>query len=207
MASSLAARAPLRWTGAAALALLVLLAALVVARHGEPFPADLRAGRAAIAHRAPLLTALASALHVLGKYPLILLYGFAIAALAWARAERRKAAAVVVVVVGLAAWLEVLKHAVGRARPDPALWLVKDTGPSFPSGHSAGTFALSLVGLALLRRLARPSAARHLAAAALVAVPLATGASRVYLGLHYASDVAAAWLLATAWFCACWSFA
>ena len=88
--------------------------------------------------------------------------------------------------------VELLKLAIGRARPDLAGHLVPVSSASFPSSHSAGTM-LTIVALMLAFR-ARP----WLAAIAL-AWPLLIGATRVMLGVHWPSDVLAGWGLALLW--------
>jgi undecaprenyl-diphosphatase len=77
------------------------------------------------------------------------------------------------------------------------LWLTSASGPAFPSGHatqSLSTFAaLALGAAALLPSARRPT----LALAALVAAGV--GWSRVYLGVHWATDVLAGWVAAACW--------
>lgn len=83
----------------------------------------------------------------------------------------------------------VAKDAVDRARPEAARAAIElPTSPSFPSGHASGAFASAVTLALLVPRLRAPA----LALAALIAF------SRVYLGVHYPSDVAAGALLGTA---------
>lgn len=83
------------------------------------------------------------------------------------------------------------------ARPRPELWtsIAPEATYSFPSGHAMGSMTLA----AVLVLLAWPSRARWLVMALmLVFVPM-VGVSRVYLGVHYPSDILAGWAAALAW--------
>ncbi len=87
------------------------------------------------------------------------------------------------------------KHYFGRARP--SLWesLLPETTYSFPSGHAMGSMTLAavLVLLAWRTRWRLPV----LAVMSLFVVMV--GLSRVYLGVHYPSDILAGWAAALAW--------
>jgi undecaprenyl-diphosphatase len=89
------------------------------------------------------------------------------------------------------------KAVVHRPRPPASIQLQHAAGSSFPSGHatqSLATYAaLALVAAALLPRARAPG----WVLAALLTV--AVGWSRVYLGMHWASDVAAGWLIGAVW--------
>lgn len=113
-----------------------------------------------------------------------------------ARRERREAMAWVV--VGLATLLltETIKLAVGRQRP--ALWphLVTVSGFAFPSGHAMASAALfPLLGWVALRARRRW---RALGYALGLVVAAYVGAGRLYLGVHWPSDVLAGWALGMA---------
>ncbi|MGY0505352.1 phosphatase PAP2 family protein [Luteimonas sp. e5] len=87
------------------------------------------------------------------------------------------------------------KHHYGRPRPSLWEWLTTADGYSFPSGHAMGSMTLAavLVLLAWRTRWRVP-----VLASMLVLVPM-VGASRVYLGVHYPSDILAGWSAALAW--------
>ena len=92
------------------------------------------------------------------------------------------------------------KAVVGRDRPPTPFATVAEDGFSFPSGHAAGTAAVMLLSAWLLTRwLITSWAWRVTIWATAVGVAGAVGFSRVYLGVHYVSDVLAGWLLGAAW--------
>lgn len=83
----------------------------------------------------------------------------------------------------------------GIDRPRPAAPLVEAEGQSYPSGHAA--YSVLWVGAAVMLARVLPGIARDTLLIALaVAVAVAVGASRVYLRVHYPSDVAGGWGLA-----------
>ncbi len=92
------------------------------------------------------------------------------------------------------------KIEVARARPPLARMLIAlPGGYSFPSGHAlAGVELYGVVAFLLVREL-RVGWQKVLVAAAAVAIAVLIGVSRVYLGVHWPSDVLASWLLGGAW--------
>lgn len=104
-----------------------------------------------------------------------------------------------VAVVGSALLNAAAKHVFHRARP--ALWIsiAPETTYSFPSGHAMGSATLAAVVSVLVWRSRR----RYPVLAAAVAFTLGVGLSRVYLGVHYPSDVLAGWAAALAWVLGC----
>ncbi len=95
------------------------------------------------------------------------------------------------------------KPAVGRPRPSADLWLTHAAGKAFPSGHalqSVSTFvALAVIAATVIR----PSH-RLLWTAAAILLATGVGLSRIYLGVHWATDVIAGWGAAALWVTA-WS--
>ena len=90
-----------------------------------------------------------------------------------------------------------LKELAARPRPDAGLALVEETGYSFPSGHAvfaAAFFGALVVLLSRWRCLDGRPALRLTLQAALTMLILAVGASRVFLGVHWPSDVVGGFL-------------
>jgi membrane-associated phospholipid phosphatase len=153
-----------------------------------------------VTHRSGRLTTAAVAVTNSGTSPLLFPL-VAAAGVAVALRVRRWApglAAMAVLVVGVLSRLG-LSKLVGDARPPRADWLVPVTGFSFPSGHAA-TSALVAGTLAwLLSYLVRGRPARLAIAAALGGWAVLVALSRIYLGVHWASDIVGSWLLAAGW--------
>ena len=100
--------------------------------------------------------------------------------------------------VGVVLLNQVFKFIVQRPRPE-GFRLIAESGYSFPSGHSM--VAMAFYGLLawMAWRYERDPLVRHISMAGFGLVVMLVGISRVYLGVHYASDVLAGLLLSTAW--------
>ena len=92
----------------------------------------------------------------------------------------------------------VLKHMVMRARPLETAIVMED-GFSFPSGHAMASVALYGALTYLLWKHVPSRAGRALMAAVSLVMVGGIGFSRMYLGVHYPSDVIAGYLMSTAW--------
>lgn len=92
------------------------------------------------------------------------------------------------------------KALVGRQRPPLPFAAVAADGYSFPSGHATGTATIMVLSAWMLTRwLITGWTARVIVWAMAIGSALVIGYSRVYLGVHYVSDVLAGWLLGIAW--------
>jgi undecaprenyl-diphosphatase len=91
-----------------------------------------------------------------------------------------------------------------RERPPDALHAVEVVSPSFPSGHALLSAVVYLTLAVLVARFTDRRRVKTYALAAGVVVTLLVGISRVYLGVHWPSDVLAGWSLGAAWALVWW---
>jgi undecaprenyl-diphosphatase len=189
---------------AVALALVTMpFALLLAAARRDGLEWDVETGRAVygFVRRHGALRTAATAVTTLGS-PLVL-YPVGIAATAYVLRRGRRRLALFVALTGLGggALNTAVKLLVDRPRPVFGVPLATALGDSFPSGHTMGSTAV--YGAVLLAFLpALPRGRRRAAVAAAVLLVLAVAASRVTLGVHYVSDVAAGLVLGLAWLCA-----
>lgn len=111
----------------------------------------------------------------------------------------RYAILVLVCVAGTWLAMDLLKGAFGRERPTIVPHLVEEHGLSFPSGHSMTAAAVYLTLAELLARALDKRRLRIYVIALAAAIALLVGFTRVYLGVHYPSDVLAGWAVGTSW--------
>ncbi len=94
----------------------------------------------------------------------------------------------------------VIKVVTGRPRPPAAFALITEPGSnSFPSGHALSSMLFFGLLAVILLRSARTARERFAIVAVAGAGTLAVGVSRVYLGVHWPTDILASWSLAAAW--------
>jgi undecaprenyl-diphosphatase len=160
--------------------------------------------REVVAARTSAWTALARIVTWAGSAFVLVPLALAIAVPLYRAGHRREALVVVICLGGAMLLSDLVKLLVSRPRP-PVSHLQPVTGSSWPSGHAtqAGAFWFSLV--AILPALQRSARACRGAAAVAALVVLAVAASRVYLGVHYPSDVVAGALLGVGWTAVVWS--
>ena len=108
----------------------------------------------------------------------------------------RKADALVILLVIIAEGINLgVKELVGRPRPEFSLLVTSPDSPAFPSGHAIHAFMLGALLIIILGQLIKPYWPRVAVQALLGVAILASGASRVYLGAHWPSDVIGGYLL------------
>jgi undecaprenyl-diphosphatase len=121
--------------------------------------------------------------------------------------ERRRAAAWLILgaVTGGVVLNNLLKLAFGRPRPDVASPAVQVFTSSFPSGHATLSAIAYLTLGALLAQTQERLAIRIYIMTLAVLATVLVGVSRIYLQVHYPSDVLAGWCIGSAWAMACWA--
>ena len=119
-------------------------------------------------------------------------------------ARKRGAALLVLLSVGGGTLVStLLKMAYDRPRPDVVPHAVEVTSASFPSGHAMLSAVTYLTLGALLVRIEARWRLRCYVLALCILVTLMVGASRVYLGVHWPTDVLGGWCLGAAWALLC----
>ena len=129
-----------------------------------------------------------------------------VATLAFLMHSRRRHALVLVSTVLMAdVSSEVLKRVYGRPRPDLVPHGSYVYSASFPSGHSTMSAATFLTLAMLIASLEPNRQIKAMVYVLAMMLMLAIGFSRVYLGVHWPSDVLAGWCLGAGWALAAWS--
>jgi undecaprenyl-diphosphatase len=144
----------------------------------------------------------------LGSYSILGVIVFASVGYLLIAGKGRAALLVLVAVVGGVLLSNGLKIGFARPRPDIVPQLAKVFTSSFPSGHATLSAVVYLTLGSLLTQMedeARRIKFYFLGLA--VFLTLIVGISRVYLGVHYPTDVLAGWCIGSAWALACWALA
>jgi undecaprenyl-diphosphatase len=125
-------------------------------------------------------------------------------------ALRRKYHALVLILIAVAGGglLNLfLKHLFARPRPELVEPLIRVSSPSFPSGHSLLSAVVYLTLGALLTRLVEPMKLKLYIIGTALFLSFIVGLSRIYLGVHYPTDVLAGWTVGLVWAVLCWLLA
>jgi membrane-associated phospholipid phosphatase len=198
-------RTPVLVGAGATSVLLVAQAAVVdrVADLGVPGLADRDVWAWFVDHRAGPVTFVMKAITVVADIPGMAVLAIIAAVLLWRSRRRPEAAVVLAAAIGAALLIDGFKRLYGRVRPPAAERLMIETNPALPSGHALGSIVVLGV-LAAVVVLATRSILLRVAAVATAALGVMTiGLSRLYLGVHWLTDVVTGWFLGGAWLAVC----
>ena len=180
-----------------AAALLAVVAAFITYQVGavydtEPLPLDLAVQKAFFSMRSQILNPIIILITHLSDTVTIIAFCAILLAL-----PNRKQYGVPVSLVALGglAFYKPMKHIFLRARPDAALHLVKQGGYSFPSGHSVTSVIFYGLLIYLLNRHCKNEKLKKVLSAVCGFLALAIGPSRIYVGVHWPTDVLAGWCI------------
>jgi len=185
-----------------AVSLFVLIAYIVViGRDPGPTPGDEMAIEVAEALRCGFMTDFSKVFTFLGSGGFVwALTAVCAAALAWRRHWTELCvllAGMVLITIGF----HEIKAATDRPRPPEPL--VGSVGSAFPSGHAAHSVIYVWAATTIVVRLRRGLARATLIVVAGIVLTALVGLSRVYLNVHYLSDVSGGWALGAACFSIC----
>ncbi len=182
-------------TMAAALACAVVVLALVRTNNVPALATLVRIDNTihdwAVTHQSPALTTFMTAITHLGggSVVVVVLAAFAL----YAAKSRRwgQLVALIVSVAGGATISDAVKEWIARERPPVETHLVIADNPAFPSGHAIQAIVCYIAVAVMLRR--------RRWWFIMVGLAVSIGVSRVYLGVHWPTDVVGGWLLGGCW--------
>jgi len=114
--------------------------------------------------------------------------------------------ALFVLLASAGGWIlnDILKQLFARPRPNVVPHLREVMSPSFPSGHALTSAVVFLTLGTLLMRVAEGRLLKWYCIGVAMLTTMLVGASRLYLGVHYPTDVLAGWLVGLSWALICW---
>jgi undecaprenyl-diphosphatase len=187
------------WLGGASLALLIFVRITRELIEGDVGAMDSAILLAVAKTRTPWLTVAAMDVTALGSITLAALFpAFTLLVLLVLR-DRMGALQLLAASAGAGILTLGPKNFIERIRPEEAQQLIVVSGFSYPSGHSVSTSALCLTIAIITGRYVQHSGARAALFLAVSAVLIMIGAPRVYLGVHYATDVLSGISLGAGW--------
>ena len=181
----------------AAAAVLVLMAAFITYQVGavydtEPLPLDLAVQKAFFSLRSQILNPIVILITHLSDTVTII----AFCAILLVMPNRKQyGVPLSLAALGGLAFYKPMKHIFLRARPDTALHLVTQGGYSFPSGHSVTSAIFYGLLIYLLNRHCKNEKLKKILGAVCGFLALAIGPSRIYVGVHWPTDVLAGWCI------------
>lgn len=118
--------------------------------------------------------------------------------------RRRLAILALVATIGGSILIYALKTVILRDRPSVVPHLREVMTPSFPSGHAALSAIVFLTLGLLLAEVIKGRTSRIYCFSWALMITFIVGLSRIYLGVHYPTDVLAGWMIGLTWALLCW---
>jgi undecaprenyl-diphosphatase len=187
------------WLGGATLALGTFVRITRELIEGDVSAIDSAILLAVAKKRTPWLTITAVDVTALGSITLVVLFSVFTLMVLLVLRDRLGALQLLTASVGAGILTLVAKNLIERIRPEEAQRLIVVSGFSYPSGHSLSTSALYLTIAIIAGRYVQHRGARATIVLAVSAVLIMIGTSRVYLGVHYPTDVVSGISLGAAW--------
>jgi undecaprenyl-diphosphatase len=153
------------------------------------------------------LTTAATDVTSLGSISVLAIIVILVSGLVFSLRRVREGTVLLLASVGGIVLTGLLKDLFQRDRPPLILHLAPAVNASFPSGHATLSATVYLTLGALIAHFAQRRRVRVYALTAAVVLAVTVGCSRVYLGVHWPTDVLAGWCVGAAWALACWSIA
>lgn len=158
-------------------------------------------------HSTPFLDEFALQITAVGNGLTVAVIGLIACAFLWSMRERVGVLLLVLAVIGGDTFNRILKDAFHRPRPELFVLetpYARPVSASFPSGHATASMVLYLVLAYLLVRLGGKGVFRYVVLTVAGLLIVLIGVSRMYLGVHYPSDVLAGYVFGFCWavFCA-----
>jgi undecaprenyl-diphosphatase len=155
------------------------------------------------AHRMGWLDTSAIEFTALGSFVVLAVLGLALSVLFWHLRRRSYVALIWLACTGSLVLNQTLKAVFARTRPDVFEWLVDVGNLSFPSGHAMNSMVFYTVAAYCIGQVVGPGAARRATYAFAALIVIAIGFTRMYLGVHYPSDVLAGYAVGYVWATIC----
>jgi membrane-associated phospholipid phosphatase len=189
--------------GFAALAVFTCLSAVLIRKLAGPLVTasfDAPVVQYAAAHRVRYLTGIMTAITAVGSdlsLWIAVLIGGAI--LGWLSRSWRPLFVLALVMGGAVSLDHLIKFIVARMRPSSLLWASPARDWSFPSGHATESAAVYLTLALMFANTQRRLGVKLVTYTIAIAGAFLIGVSRVYLGVHWPTDVIVGWALGFAW--------
>jgi undecaprenyl-diphosphatase len=118
--------------------------------------------------------------------------------------KRREGVILAITAIGAQASIEILKIIYDRPRPNQGFADTHAYSTSFPSGHTTESTAIFLTAATVIATLETRANTQILAYIVAIFAIIGVGFSRIYLGMHWPTDVLGGWVLGAAWALVAW---